>query len=215
MSTLPGSDRYRKAEVTKPLRPDDPLVVANNIPVIRVLRDLWSVQVPEGLGHRSWKTYCPLGWEHPDGGVSKGFRVYEQTNTSYCFVMHGSLTPIRLAQIRWGGPQRRAARRLLEVYQLGRRHWRERYQEVLYEREMRERASSSAAYVVEALRMALTAVPGYEERQYEPRVVELVEAELEALDEMMRTNPSDKILRDWYYQTKEQLVSKITEEMKK
>lgn len=212
MSVPAGWDRYRKVQVVKPPRPNDPVVLANRIPVIRVLRDLWSAQVPEGLGHRSWKTYCPLGWEHPDGGVDKGFRVYEQTNTSYCFVMHGSMGPVRLAQLRWGGRQQRAAQQLLEHYQLGKkRHWRERYEEVLLASESRQEISP--AYVVEAFRMALSQIPGYSEHQYDEAVWSLVETELDALDEFVRQKPDEAQLRIWYAAAKDRLIRTITQEV--
>lgn len=198
--------------MVRPLRPNDPVVLASSIPVIRVLKDLFNVSVPEGLGYRSWKTYCPLGWEHPDGGVDKGFRVYEQTNSAFCFVQHGQMGPVRLAQMRWGGKQIVAARRLLEMYQLGqKRHWRQRYEEVLNEREIRQEISP--AYVVEALRMALDAIPGYTARQYESKFVSLMEIELEALDELLGRHPSDAEIRQWYYETKDRLVRTITQEV--
>jgi len=213
MSFLPGSERYRRVETPPIPRANDPVVIANRIPIHRILRDLWQSDVPMGLGHRSWKTYCPLGWEHPDGGVDKGFRVYEQTNNAYCFVMHGSMTPVRLAQMCWGGKPRNVARKLMEQYGLGRRYWKERYEEILQEYESRDSATQSAAYLVEALHTALSNIPGYIQIQYKPGVVSEMENELLGLDSLMGQHPSDEQIRVWYQNARQRLAHFIEVEV--
>lgn len=208
MSFLPGSERFSRPKVQN----QNPRIELANlsVPIVKLLKDLWGVFVPEGMGFRSWKTFCPLGWEHPDGGIDKGFRVYESTNSSYCFVMHGSLTPVRLAQIKWGGSQDRSARRLLELYGLGRRPWRERYEELL---ELYERSKSPAiqSNVVEALQVRLSSEPSYWRLQFEASVIKEMEHQLELLDELFDRKPSEEQIREWYSNAVSKLVQKVRE----
>jgi hypothetical protein len=211
MNYLPGSERFARPHPVNKwvnLRVD---MANRDVSVLKVLKDLWQVYVPEGMGHKSWKTFCPLGWEHPDGGVDKGFRVYEATNTAYCFVMHGSLSPVRLAQIKWGGSNDKAARRLLEMYGLGRRPWRERYEELLeqYERSQQPGIQSN---IVEALQVRLSTESNYWALQYEPSVIEAMERELEELDVLFTGgHPSDEQVRAWYQSAIDRILLKVRE----
>lgn len=211
MRYLPGSERFQRPSQEK-IRVNSVVDRANKqVPVIRVLNDLWNSYVPSGLGHRSWKTFCPLGWEHPDGGLDKGFRVYESTNTAYCFVMHGSMGPVRLAQMRWGGKQERVAYRLLEAYGLGKRPWRERYEELLatYETTHRPGAPSN---VVEALQVRLSTEAGYAQLQYFPAVVTVMDAVLEGLDVLYGgSGLTEEKIRQWYESALEEILAVVRE----
>ena len=212
MTSLPGAERFQRPPQEQPRkRSRDPVVQANRIPIIRVLSDLWNVHVPEGMGHRSWKTFCPLGWEHPDGGIDKGFRVYEQSNTAYCFVMHGSLTPVRLAQMKWGGKQFRVAYRLMEQYGVGKRHWKDRYEDVLRELDARADGSRNGAVYVEALQLGLSNIANYTRLQFEPEIVRALERELTDLDELVAGHPTDDQIRGWYRKAIDKMNAVVVE----
>lgn len=63
-----------------------------------VLRDLFGIDVPEGAG--SWRTDCPLGMEHSDGGRAKALRVFSESNTARCFSHNMSFDPITLWKLK-------------------------------------------------------------------------------------------------------------------
>lgn len=62
----------------------------------------------------SIKTYCPFGSVfHMDGGTSKTFRVYPDTNTAHCFAGCGFFTPTRLLAKALDIPETDAAESIL------------------------------------------------------------------------------------------------------
>lgn len=62
----------------------------------------------------SKKVYCPFGFYHSDGGITKAMRIYYQSNTVYCFSCSKRYDPVRLAAAKWDCPWSTAAMRLLE-----------------------------------------------------------------------------------------------------
>lgn len=184
---------------------------ANEISIFGVLEDLFGIKVPsEG---RSFKSYCPYAFEHPDGGVEKGWRTYPSTNSSFCFVMHGYLDPVRLVSIQRDVRPVEAAKWLLRHYGLLKPvSYGRRMQELLAEREASVQRVGSTAYLVEALQAALSAIPAYAERQFAPDVAAAMEEELEGLDAILvniRGDPSEPV-RSWYSEAKRHL-SRIVE----
>lgn len=169
---------------------------ANAVSVFDVLRDYFDIVHPrEGGG--SYKGYCPFGFEHADGGIEKQWRTYPSTNSSYCFAGHGSLTPVRLVQIKKDIKATDAAVDILRRYGLfAPRHFRERYADLVREREEKTRQLGSPAYLVEALRTA--AGEGAED----PEAMERV---LQRLDEVLADDPTEATVREWFYWARREL----------
>lgn len=121
---------------------------ANAVSIATVLADFCDTNVPsEG---RSWKGWCPFGWEHSDGGLDRNWRVYPQTNTSYCFDTHGAMGPVKLVMMKREVPAKKAAYIILDKYGLSKpRYYKERWEELTKERA--ESTSLSAEYAVAAL----------------------------------------------------------------
>jgi hypothetical protein len=184
---------------------------ANDISIFKVLADVFNIyHPPEG---RSYKGYCPFAWEHPDGGLDKGFRTYPSTNSAHCFVMHGYLGPVKLVQIGQDLRPVEAAKWLLREYGLLKpRSYQARFAEVREEMEARERSIGSTAYLVEALQSYLARVPGYEDKQFSSQVAGVMEEELERLDALL-VSPGDprRAVRDWYYNARRHLTQVVEE----
>lgn len=174
---------------------------ANAVSVFDVLHDYFDIDHPRDGG--SFKGYCPFGFEHADGGIEKQWRTYPATNTSYCFAGHGSLTPVRLVQIKKDVRATDAATDILRRYGLFTpRHFRERYAELVREREERTRQLGSPAYLVEALR---TAVGDGAEN---PEAMERV---LQRLDEVLAADPTEAAVREWFHWARRELNGQARE----
>lgn len=69
---------------------------ANEVVSIYLVCDKVGVEYATYMGDRA-KLYCPFGAiTHMDGGESRAFRIYEDTNSSYCFACSQYYTPVRL-----------------------------------------------------------------------------------------------------------------------
>jgi hypothetical protein len=203
-ATLAGSDKYRQdtSRKTSPI-----IEQANAVPILDVLRDFMGIDIPDS-GSRSWKDNCPFGFEHPDGGRDKGWRVYPSTNSSYCFVMHGGMTPVRLISLRKDVNSKRAAYIILENYGLLKgRGWRERYAAVASERELKGNSIGSPAVLVEALHSALRVEPKYMERCFETEFAEGLETCLEKLDALLAEHADEEQVRAWFIDSKTRLAA--------
>lgn len=213
MSTLPGSERYKR-EWTPQRRPSktQPYIdKANTIPIIQVLLDVCQTSIPTGMTAGSWKTWCPFSFEHPDR-IKKGFRVYEITNTSHCFILHGSMRPVRLVQLAKELPAITAAYWLLDHYDMSRpRSYKARFNELLVAREQRSSTLGSSAYLVEALQVELGHVDGYEMRQFDTDVTTALEAELEGLDKLLVGPATEAGMHQWYTKARDRLVQIVKE----
>lgn len=201
MTMLPGSEKYmRIVNEAEPAKREamDLIQRANDLPILDVLRDWFELNIPDS-GDRSWKDYCPFGWEHPDGGVDRGWRVYPSTNSSYCFVLHGALRPVRMVQMRDDVRATIAAKKLLEHYgKLRPRGYRQRMEELIAAREMVRTSLGSPADLIEALQHNLFRMPGYIEHQYDPKVAAAVDAALGRLDDMLADRSADtERVRAW------------------
>jgi hypothetical protein len=163
----------------------------------------------------SWKGYCPFGWEHPDGGVEKGFRTYPATNTAHCFVMHGQLTPVRIVSLANGWSYRKAASELLRrAGKLDRRPWRERWGEVQAERAAAETAVDigDPAELVEAIHEALRTHPAYPPSGVSPVLSRAMNARLEAFEVLRSHGATIAQVREWFDRTKVALRAVLDEE---
>lgn len=208
---LPGADRFlseaqRKQQSQKFLTRDEKLIErANAVSIFDVLEDYFDIRVPrEG---NSFKSRCPFGSEHDDGGLDKGWRTYPATNSSMCFPMHGYMTPVRLIQLQSGQRQAKAAESILKNYDLLKpRHWTQRYEELLLEQETRvSEPVGNPQHAVEALHMALRGEPSYSLRQFDPDVMQVMEVVLERLNTVCTQGDPEQV-RVWYQQAKSILL---------
>lgn len=208
---LDGAERYARREPEEPRRRQRESLIekANQVPIATVLRDFFGTYVPEDLAS-SWKTRCPFGFEHADGGIDPNFRVYP-TNTCYCFAMHGGMGPVRLVMTQRDLPPTRAAQVLAERYGLEQRepYW-EKMARLLVESEASGPNVGSPQHAVEAMQQSLDRLPGYAERQYDEEILTTVEERLEGLDAAIRSRTEGSV-RAWLHETI-RLVSERLEE---
>lgn len=215
MTSLPGADRYQRswADPRRESRHKPVIDQANQISIVKVLYDICGIYTPSGMTAGSWKQFCPFDFEHPDRN-KKGFRVYETTNTSYCFVLHGTMRPVRLVQLTKEFSTSRAAYWLLDYYGLVKpKSYRKRFEELLIAREQRQTTAGNPAYLVEALHHALAQVPNYNGRQFDSDVTELLDEHLVKLDSLLGHKPSEEQLRQWLMTAKDRLVQVIEGEV--
>lgn len=208
-SYLVGAEKYTQPMVTRKTRGMELVDRANSmVDLFDVLEEFFGVFHPrEG---KSYKGFCPFGFEHPDGGMDKGWRTYPATNSSHCFVMHGLLNPVRLMQIKHDEKPVKAAVRLLEHYKLIQpKHWRERYQDLLIEREQRQRSAGNPQHAVEALNLALTGIQGYDSRQFDADVMRAMEIVLDKLDDAVSSDDPEQAIRKWYKAAKKGMARVI------
>ena len=185
---------------------------ANEVSVFNVLEDFFDLYLPrEG---ESYKSRCPFGDEHEDGGLDKGWRTYPATNSSFCFPMHGFMPPVRLVSLKYSERPVKSAERILRHYDLLRpKHFRHRYNDLLVEKERRESQQTigNPQHAVEALNMALAQIPAYTRRQFDADVMGAMEAVLGALNEVIARNDPD-VLREWYRKSMSALTRVIERE---
>lgn len=166
--------------------------------------------------YNSWKIHCPFGDEHADGGLDKNCRLYPDTNNIYCWDSHGYLTTTRL-YARWKGmPRMRAAEILLENRGLLKRTtWRERWNDLVDYREAKHEARTglgSQAYVVQALREAISADPRYEALEFTARVRDEWTLVLAALDVVWSSEKlTVEVLHKWLEIAKARLGEALDE----
>lgn len=97
----------------EPLAPWEHIRMANStVSIVHVLRAI-GVDTPE-LSRGSIKVHCPFGevW-HGDGGNEQALRVYEDTNTSFCFACTKLYTPTALHALTYDISESDAAEILL------------------------------------------------------------------------------------------------------
>ena len=200
---LPGSERYRVSQDAGAAYGTTLVDRANAVSIHDVLRDFLDINVPV-FHERSWKDYCPFGFEHPDGGVDKGWRIYSMTNSSYCFVQHGSMGPVRLVALRKELSHKKAAYAILDRYDLIKpRHYRQRYDELIQAQATRMESIGNLADLVGALHQALSQEPFYAERQFTTEFAEQMEAALGELNDL--TSSSPEAVREWFTRAKSEL----------
>lgn len=171
---------------------------ANEVSIFDVLQDFFDIVLPRD--GESYKTHCPFGAEHEDGGrLDKGWRTYPATNSSYCFPMHGSMPPVRLVSLRYGERHIKSAERILDRYGLLKpKHYKHRMTELLAEyNQSQESGIGNPQHAVEALHHALRQVPSYEYRQFDDDVMTAMGRVLSALDKVVATGDPE-LLRTWF-----------------
>lgn len=182
------------------------------VSVFDVLTDFFGISHPSQ--GRSYKGYCPFGFEHPDGGSEKGFRTYPATNSSYCFFQHGSMPPVRLIQIDKGWKAVRAAYFLLDHYGLSKpQHYRKRFAALQIARETAGANLGRTSYLVEALHTGLASHEKYQDAQYTDTFSAALEEELETLDGLLadRDTATEEAVREWYAKARRRLLEVLNE----
>lgn len=178
------------------------------VDLLQVLSEFFDTDVPSGFP-RSWKTWCPFGGEHPDGGEEKALRVYP-SNSAYCFAGHGVLGPVRLIQLGKGMRAVQAAEFLLRHYHIpGSRPWRERFSEMLIDQATQTEPVGSSALLASALQEALQHHPGYARIQYAHPFITRMEFRLDQLDRIMAGHPTEEQVRRWFQMAKADLLGEI------
>jgi len=181
---------------------------ANEVSIFDVLEDFFHLSLPRDGA--SFKSVCPFGFEHEDGGIDRSWRTYPGSNSSMCFALHGFLNPVRLIQLKEGKKAVPAAERILAYYGLLKpRHYKKRYNALLAAREQQSEAPINGQYVVEALHMALRTVPGYESRQFDTDVMLAMDKALEKVNTLVQQRPEE--IQKWFSQIKNALLRVVEE----
>lgn len=203
-----GLDKYRPDAISRPV--DYWVALANeNVRVEDVINEYFSPDLPIPYHSTSWKTSCPFQFEHEDFGFEKQFRVYSETNSCYCFKMHGHMDPVILWQSRLPGSTRRqAAIDLLETYgvETKTKSWRERFREAQAEKQ----SSFDPAPVMQAFQVMLSSLPDYGKRQFDGDVIETVDQYLQEIQKTVPTFKSFKALDDWFNFIKGMFIERYT-----
>lgn len=180
---------------------------ADAVSIFDVLEDWFGTSLPRT--GQSYKSPCPFAFEHADRGLDKGFRTYPATNSAMCFPMHGFLTSTRLISIKYQERQVKAAERILRNYDmLSPKPWRERYDELAVEVEQKHESIGNPQNAVEALNIALSAVPGYQFRQFDTDVMTAMETVLEKLNEVTASGDPERV-RKWYQVAKNLMLNVV------
>lgn len=173
LKPIPGLDKYRAPEPERKLTWADQMVAKANeeVRIEDLLNDHWGIFVPRDA--QSWKAYCPLGYEHRDGGLEKNFRVYSESNSCNCFALHGFMSPVMLWRTRVGGSFKDAALSLLTEYEIEFRtlSYQERFETL---QEVSEEKKIDPEPLVQALKIFLRSHPNYDVRQYDEDVLRVV-----------------------------------------
>lgn len=151
------------------------LAIANKeISIGDLLEELYGIEVLHGID--GWKTYCPYGGDHSDGGKSKALKVFD-SNTAWCFSHGQRYTPVSLWQNYRGIPNPvTAARDLLSAKGLLQQlidpeaRW-DRLDEL--EAQEQDRIPDTTP-LKESLLMFARSLPNYEAVQYRDDVLDLM-----------------------------------------
>lgn len=94
---------------------ENPIALANDKVSISQALMMIGMDIPD-YQYGSGKLYCPFGdLYHADGGTSKAFRVYPETNSAYCFACGEAFRPVSLLAKAKGISDADAAEGLLEA----------------------------------------------------------------------------------------------------
>lgn len=149
----------------------------------------------------SAKLYCPFGeLMHEDGGRSKSFRVYSDTNSAYCFACVMAYRPVSLVAMDKDVPEVVAAEMILEETGYIAPDFMSRW-----EAATREEVRVDRDALEEALRTYCARIdPEWEFRQLDPEVVSVFRKCLEA----SRNVSNEEESRQWLDVTKK-VMNKI------
>lgn len=203
---LVGSDKYRVEAPTRNLTWKEQVVqrALKDIKIEDVLSRYYDINVPYDAV--SWKVRCPFFFEHEDGGLDKQFRVYSESNSGYCFAMHGRVDNLTLYRSqRFSSTFFDAAEALLTEFNIEYKNksYRETFEEILKEKE--EVIDSSS--IIEAMKVYLSTISEYEDLQFHPEVLDGMKLFLDQVYSICENASSLEEVETWYQLEKSRLRS--------
>lgn len=176
--------------------------LANEATDILTVLGLIGMPVPEISYLASMKLYCPFGdVSHADGGMSKAFRVYPETNSAYCFACALAFTPVSLLAMGKDISKEEAADFLLELAGVTEANSDERWAQLTAP----EPVTINTAELAEALKLfCRRTIPNWEERQFEPAVAKLFQRCLGLLGSVRTPEDAEQ----WLAATKQAMITK-------
>lgn len=162
-----------------------------------------GMQVPSFSYAYSVKLYCPFGEvSHADGGSSKAFRIYPETNSAYCFACGEAYSPVKLLATANDTSLNEAADFLLEYAGVTEEGTEERWEQLTSQQE----SPISTSELAEALKVYCARVdPDWAERQLEPAVAHTFQRCLELLGSVRTSADADQ----WLGATKQVMAKKL------
>lgn len=150
-----------------------------HVSIITVCQML-GVELPDDLSFsRSIKVACPFGaLYHSDGGVASAMRVYQETNSAYCFSCSQYFTPVNLTAQALDVDRRSAALNLLD--RIGHRPLDPL---AVWERARKYEPEPDKSLLADALKTFCRRIDsGWMTRQFEPKVASTLTRCLSILD---------------------------------
>lgn len=170
--------------------------------IISVCRVI-GMSVPDFAYVASMKLYCPFGEvSHADGGQSKAFRVYPETNSSYCFACGEAFSPVKLLATARDITPTEAADVLLEIAGVAEEKTDERWAQLIASQE----PPVNTAELSEALKIFCARIePRWEERQFESAIAHTFQQCLELLPRVRTQADAEQ----WLAATKRVMNTKL------
>jgi hypothetical protein len=166
------------------------------------LNKYFKIYVPYDAS--SWKVKCPWAMEHEDGGLDKQFRIYSESNSGYCFAMHGRVDNIRLyRETHDYMTEFEAAKELLDEY--GIEYKRKSYQETFAEVSKASSQRFDYQDLVDAMKFYLQSFDAYSDVEYDTEVVNWVEAFNQEARIVCARSTELKEVEQWYSRQKEDI----------
>lgn len=164
------------------------------IRIERVLNDFYGSDLP--FRETKTKTYCPLGRDHSDGGVTRTLSVYGETNTAWCFSHNMRFTPLSVWMIENEGSEWEMARSLLQHYGLRTtpKSPEDRWNE-LNELDMRK-SMIDKAVLREMVHDYVRTKEGFESMAYNQTVLDFIGKVLQSVDKLDAYSDYDT-LEEW------------------
>lgn len=168
---------------------------------IKLARELMTITeacIEIGMGDVSSfaKSYCPFGHVlHSDGGRTKAFKVYPETNTAYCFACQKVYDPVSLIATEKDITYRAAAELILEMKAYVSPDYQTRWDAITQDKTEVDTEALQDALKIACSRM----VPDWATRQFEERV----SRKLTQCLELSRKVKNDEDGRKWLDMTKQ------------
>lgn len=163
-----------------------------------ILLESFNIDVPKDVD--GWKSDCPKGSEHSDGGRTKAMRVYSDSNSAWCFRCSEKFLPVNLWQLVTGTASPvKAAKDMLEHY--GVRTTPPTPQERWEAMENKETEEVEYDSLKEVFLNYAKTLPAYAVRQYEDPVLKAVTTVLNSAD-LLPKGAGSATLQEWIREAK-------------
>lgn len=176
---------------------------AEKVSIVTILGDFFGIEAAHG--EEGFKTQCPIGYEHSDGGSANALRVYPSSNSSWCFSHSQRFGPIELAELYFNLPRVQAARSLLQHYGIS-LHPPTTDQRWATLQESRVHRPDTGVLRELFLKKARS-LPGYDTHQYDPEVTAVVSKILRSAEDM-GFDPTEEDVEKWL-QTSEKIMKAL------